>query len=135
MVFIFIDTLTFNIRDVWPVRFMDPLSISAAVAGFLSLAMDISKILKDYIDGVQTAHEDAQNLLKEVAVLCHVLEKLVQFLRSEDLVKGKRFDKTSVLLLAADTCQRRLESSMGASAHSAGHHLSGAAGLVNWSLG
>jgi hypothetical protein len=87
---------------------MDPLSISAAVAGFLSLAMDISKILKDYIGGVQSAHEDSQNLLKEVEILCHVLEKLVQFLGSEDL-KGKSFDKTSVLQLAVGACQFRLK--------------------------
>jgi hypothetical protein len=87
---------------------MDPLSISAAVAGFLSLAMDISTILKDYISGVKSAPEDAQNLLVEVATLCKVLDDLVKFLRSDDL-KGRKFEKTSVLLMAIETGQSRLE--------------------------
>jgi hypothetical protein len=87
---------------------MDPLSLSASVAGFIGLAIQISQILKAYIDGVQSAPEEARNLLTQVAALCQVLQDLVHFLRSEDL-KGRSFAKTSVLCVAIAAGQQRLE--------------------------
>jgi hypothetical protein len=53
---------------------MDAFTISTGVAGFLSLALEISKILKAYVDGVKSAPEEARNLLVEVTALCHALE-------------------------------------------------------------
>jgi hypothetical protein len=46
---------------------MDPLSISVGVAGFLSLAMEISKILAAYVGDVKSAPEEAHSLLTEVS--------------------------------------------------------------------
>lgn len=45
---------------------MDPLSISAGVAGFLSLAIEISKILTAYVGDARSAPEEACNLLLEI---------------------------------------------------------------------
>jgi hypothetical protein len=70
---------------------MDPLSISAAVAGFLSPAVQITELLRGYINGIQSASEEAKYLLTQVAALCYVREKLVEFLRSEGL-RGRKFD-------------------------------------------
>jgi hypothetical protein len=65
---------------------MGPLSVSSGVAGFLSLAMEISRILTAYIGNVKSAPDDAHNLLKEILALCHVLEQPVTLLRND--VKG-----------------------------------------------
>jgi hypothetical protein len=59
---------------------MDLLSIAAAIASFLSLAGQIAMILKDYIDGIQSAPNEVQSLLLEVTALCQVLKDLVGFL-------------------------------------------------------
>lgn len=87
---------------------MDPLSISAAVASFLGVAVQISGILQDYVSGVQSAPDEAHNLLSEVTTLSHVLQDLVKFLRGEDL-KGRSFDKGSVLHIAIEVCQNPLQ--------------------------
>ncbi|KAI5785397.1 hypothetical protein FPQ18DRAFT_87167 [Pyronema domesticum] len=87
---------------------MDPLSISGAVAGFLSLAGKIATTLKDYVDGVQSAPSEVRSLLLEVTALCQVMKDLVGFLRKDDL-NGRRFDSSSVLCIAIKACQCRLK--------------------------
>ncbi|KAI5817196.1 hypothetical protein BZA77DRAFT_263220, partial [Pyronema omphalodes] len=87
---------------------MDPLSLSASVAGFIGLTIQISQILKAYIGGVQSAPEEARNLLTQVDALNHVLQHLIDFLRTEDM-KGRGFSKTSVLCVAIAASQKRLE--------------------------
>jgi hypothetical protein len=87
---------------------MDPLSVSAAVAGFLSIAIQITEILKGYIDGVHAAPEEARSLFTEVAALCQVLQDLVKLLRGKDL-RGLVFNQASQLLVAIKVCQGRLE--------------------------
>jgi hypothetical protein len=78
---------------------MDAFTISTGVAGFLSLALEISKILKAYVDGVQSAPKEARNLLVEVTALCHALEQLVQFLRKD---YNGNFAETSALVVATE---------------------------------
>lgn len=87
---------------------MDPLSLSASVAGFIGLTIQISRILKAYIDGVHSAPEEAQNLFTQVDALNQVLQHFVNFLRNENL-KGRGFAKTSVLCVANEACRQRLE--------------------------
>lgn len=87
---------------------MEPFTISTGVAGFLSLAIEITKLLTQYIAGVDSAPKDAQLLLTELAALCEVLKQLVGFLRAEDL-KGKSFDRTSVLCSVVAVCQNQIE--------------------------
>jgi hypothetical protein len=89
-------------------RVMDPLSIAAAVSGFLSLAGQIAATLKDYVDGVQSAPDEVQSLLLEVTALCQVLKDLLGFLQKDDL-NGRRFESSSVLCIAVKACQYQLE--------------------------
>ncbi|KAI5816856.1 hypothetical protein BZA77DRAFT_343876 [Pyronema omphalodes] len=84
---------------------MDPLTISTAVAGFLSLALEISKILKSYVDGVKSAPQEAHDLWKTVTALCHVLEQLEQFLRKD--YKGN-FTNTSAMVVAIEACKSQI---------------------------
>ncbi|KAI5810626.1 hypothetical protein BZA77DRAFT_297661 [Pyronema omphalodes] len=89
-------------------RAMDPLSIAAAVAGFLSLAGQIAATLKDYVDGVLSALKDFQSLHLEVTALHHVLEEFVTFLRN-DALDGRKFESTSALFAAVKGCQNQLQ--------------------------
>ncbi|CCX12874.1 hypothetical protein FPQ18DRAFT_402124 [Pyronema domesticum] len=85
---------------------MDPFTISAGLSGFLSLALGITKILSIYISDIKPAPSDAKNLLLEVTALCHDLDQLVKFLRTD--VKGD-FAQTSALYVAIMTCQKHIE--------------------------
>lgn len=87
---------------------MDLLSLSVFAAGFLGLAIQITQILQTYVDSVRSTHEEAQKLLTDVAALAYVLEDIVKFLGSEDL-KGRSFDKTSLLLVSIEVGRSCLE--------------------------
>ncbi|KAI5816814.1 hypothetical protein BZA77DRAFT_280313 [Pyronema omphalodes] len=87
---------------------MDPLSIAAAVAGFLSLAGQIATTLKDYADGVQSAPGEVQSLYQEVTALRQVLESFVGFLKKDDL-RGRKLDSSCVLFNAVQACKYQLE--------------------------
>ncbi|KAI5810631.1 hypothetical protein BZA77DRAFT_327408 [Pyronema omphalodes] len=69
-------------------RAMDPLSIAAAVAGFLSLAGQIAATLKEYVDGVESAPKEVQSLHLEVTALHHVLEEAVRTSLSDIVKEG-----------------------------------------------
>jgi hypothetical protein len=87
---------------------MDPFTLATGVAGILSLAMDITKVVKEYVDGVKDAPKSARSLHQEITALGHVLDQLVDFLRSEN-AKGNTFDKTSALCSMIAICQKIIE--------------------------
>ena len=60
---------------------MDPWTVSTGVAGFFSLAIEITKILKQYINEVKSAYADAHTFLVETTALCGCLEQFIKFLR------------------------------------------------------
>ncbi|KAI5819511.1 hypothetical protein BZA77DRAFT_157441 [Pyronema omphalodes] len=82
---------------------MDPLSIAAAAAGFATLAGQILSILKNYVDGVQSAPDGAKSLLLEVEAFCQVITSFDGFIQSGDL-KGRIFEDSSVLRKAIEAC-------------------------------
>jgi hypothetical protein len=85
---------------------MDPFTLSTRVAGFLSLALEISKILDTYVSDIKSAREDAEDMVTEVDNLCHVLDQLVQFLRND--VK-RNFEPTFTLHLVINSCQEQFQ--------------------------
>ncbi|KAF8541995.1 ankyrin repeat-containing domain protein [Trichophaea hybrida] len=87
---------------------MDPFTVATGLAGFLSLTIEIKKILEEYISGVKSAPDNSRKLLTQIAALSHVLQQLVMFLRSED-AKGTSFDQTSVLCSVIAVCQGHVE--------------------------
>lgn len=52
----------------------DPLSIIASVAGLISLAKVIGKMIANYVSSVKSAPDDAERLRTELTVLGFVLE-------------------------------------------------------------
>ncbi|KAI5816136.1 hypothetical protein BZA77DRAFT_313721 [Pyronema omphalodes] len=87
---------------------MDALSITAAVAGVLSLTDQIAITLKDYIDAVAPAEMEVRSLLLEVTALHQVLGELVMLPRTDDL-NGSKLQSSSVLFGAVNACQYQLE--------------------------
>lgn len=82
---------------------MDPITLSASVAGFLSLAIKITKILGSYVTNVQSAPAEARELTTQVTALCHVLETVVNVLRSDD-IEATSFERPSVLFSVIQAC-------------------------------
>lgn len=91
----------------------DPFSIASGIAGFLSLAMEITKILVDYTANVKSAPSDVTKMLEEVDALVEVLEQLKDFLEdnsdtiSETIKNG--FQENSALSTALKICKTEIE--------------------------
>lgn len=88
---------------------MDPLSIATGVAGLLSLAKELVKIIIDYTGDVKSATRDARSVLTEVTALSHVLQQLVDFLRKDDTNSKCRFRETSALCSVIAICKNHIE--------------------------
>ncbi|CCX10120.1 Similar to hypothetical protein FOXB_01642 [Fusarium oxysporum Fo5176]; acc. no. EGU87848 [Pyronema omphalodes CBS 100304] len=87
---------------------MDPLSLSAGVAGFLGLAIEVTKILNAYIKDVNDAPKETSELKTKVSILSHVLEKLVDILQSDD-VEAITFGEQSLLFSVVSSCERHVK--------------------------
>jgi polyhydroxyalkanoate synthesis regulator phasin len=62
--------------------------LAGSAAGFLSLAIEVTKILTEFVNNVKLAPEEARALSTEVSTLCHIAETLVELLRSDDPIDG-----------------------------------------------
>ena len=86
---------------------MDPLSISAGVAGFVSLTIQLVSILKEYTSTVKAAPSEAQTLLTELASLSQVLQQLTNFLKKPE--HNVNFRETSVLCSVVAICDDKIK--------------------------
>jgi hypothetical protein len=85
---------------------MDLFTLSTGVAGLLSLAIEVTNILHNYISGVNSAPQDASELNTEVSALFHVLEAVVEALRSDDSnTEGNAFGDQCILRLVLTAYQ------------------------------
>ncbi|KAF8464666.1 hypothetical protein BDZ91DRAFT_821773 [Kalaharituber pfeilii] len=87
---------------------MDPVTLATGITGFLAIALDVGKILSEYISQYTSAPTDAQNLLEEITALSDVLKQLVKFLEEEDVKQD--FHQTSVLCRVIDLCKGEITS-------------------------
>lgn len=86
---------------------MDPFTISTGVAGFLSLAIELTKILKTYISEVKDAPQEASTLLETLEPLVEVLENFREFLEDDEISDaGLSFKKDSALVKVVDVCEK-----------------------------
>ena len=81
----------------------DPLSISASVAGLLSLAIQVSQLLYAQIQTTRHAPRDAKELLDELKAIEGVLKRLDAFLREQN-IDARNFGATSMLAEAIQGC-------------------------------
>ncbi|KAF8463337.1 hypothetical protein BDZ91DRAFT_313299 [Kalaharituber pfeilii] len=87
---------------------MDPFTLATGITGFLAIALDVGKILSDYISQYKSAPTDAQTLLEEITALSDVLKQLVKFLEEEEVKQD--FHETSVLCRVVDLCKGKITS-------------------------
>lgn len=90
---------------------LDPFTLATGLAGLLSLTIELTKIIDEYTGSVNNAPNEAQELFEELSALCHVLERLVPFLVSEN-GKSNSFGDTCVLFFASNACQNKLQSAL-----------------------
>jgi len=84
---------------------MDPWTVSTGIAGFFALALEITKILKQYVDEVNSASADAHTLLVETTALCECLEKFIKFLRGDAI---SNLPSSSALRLIIAICDEKV---------------------------
>lgn len=85
---------------------MDPISavgLAANVAGLVSLAIEVSHLLADYLVSIKNVSTNMKALREELTTLQQVLKQLSSFLHGDDAA-GKSFQKTSVLYLTIASC-------------------------------
>ncbi|KAL9612899.1 MAG: hypothetical protein Q9167_002532 [Letrouitia subvulpina] len=86
---------------------MDPFSIAIGVTGLVGLTGQTLKIARSYVHGVKYGREAATELLNELNVLQWNLEKLDDFLRSEN-GSVEHFDSSSVLVSSTSAYRSKL---------------------------
>ncbi|KAF8461536.1 hypothetical protein BDZ91DRAFT_683925, partial [Kalaharituber pfeilii] len=87
---------------------MGPFTLATGITGFLAIALDVGKILSDYISQYSSVPTDAQTLLEEITALSDVLKQLVKFLEEKDVKQD--FHETSVLCRVIDLCKDKITS-------------------------
>ncbi len=63
---------------------MDPLSVSASIIGITTAAVQVSRMLKTFIDGTNQASSSARSVLMEVTGIYACLHQLQSFLLNND---------------------------------------------------
>ena len=70
---------------------MDPLSVSASIIGITTAAIQVSRLLKTFIDGANGASSSARGVLMEVTGIYVCLNQLQGFLSGvEEAAKSRR---------------------------------------------
>jgi Fungal N-terminal domain of STAND proteins len=87
---------------------MDPVSVSSGIAGLITLAIQVSSVIADFVIAVKEGPKDIQELHQELLLLGEVLGQLQDFLHSEK-AKGRSFDSNSVMQSAISSCKARIE--------------------------
>ncbi|KIW29891.1 uncharacterized protein PV07_05677 [Cladophialophora immunda] len=88
---------------------MDPLSLTASIAGLLSLTVQVTEIISEYISTVKNAEQESLELRQELRSFCEVLKQLEQFLNGEN-GPPPRFEGTTALYTSIQTCHATLNS-------------------------
>ena len=85
---------------------MDPLSITAGIAGLASLAIQVVPALHDYVATAKGAERDIGWYADEVDALVEVCLSLVDFLKADAVSQKSRFRTTdSVLGRTVSACE------------------------------
>lgn len=86
----------------------DPLTLATGIAGLINLALEVTQLTHQYVQGVRNAAKDVDELLEEVAALVDVLRRFYCFLQ-DDKINIAKFDKTSVIVLTHGACDEKLK--------------------------
>lgn len=85
---------------------MDPISLSVSVAGFLSLDIELTKLISTFIGDVKSAPQEASDLHTEIATLyISCAREVDQLLWSNSPENGEEIGEQSILVLVISACQ------------------------------
>ena len=87
---------------------MDGVSVASGIAGLITLALQISGTIREYIAAAKNKSKDIEELQGELILLSENLNNLHEILEDEKL-KGRSFNANSVLWTAIKDCRRRIE--------------------------
>ena len=65
----------------------EPFSLATGIAGLISLGLEVTKITRQYVQGVGNAAKDVDELLTELSALVAVLRQLAGFLQNDRVAK------------------------------------------------
>ena len=86
---------------------MDPFSLAVGVAGLVALVAKTIEISTIFVKEARRGQEAAAELSKELDILSFNLQRLDEFLRTTDQLRGP-FSDTSVLVSSTFTCRTKL---------------------------
>lgn len=86
----------------------DPFVLATGIAGLISLALEVTQITCQYVNGVRNAAKEINHLLAELSALVNVLRRLYCFLQDSRINKSN-FNHTSVLFLTHRACDEQLQ--------------------------
>jgi len=87
---------------------MDGVSVASGIAGLITLALQVSGVVSEYVTAVKERPKNVKELHDELLLLAEVLSELRDFLNSEK-IRGRSFDSNSVLQKAIRACHGRIE--------------------------
>jgi len=87
---------------------MDPFSLTAGVAGLLSLTIQLTRTLSEYASSVKNAVSESHNLALELSSLVTTLRQLERFFK--DHTDNGAFCESSIIYSTMKKCHARLHS-------------------------
>lgn len=85
---------------------MEALGVAASVAGLISLALEVPKLI-DTLVRIRSAPEEAREMSKTAGVLVATLQKLEAFLKTED-AREMKIEDDSALIVSLSVCQSKV---------------------------
>jgi hypothetical protein len=89
-------------------RAMDGVSVASGIAGLVTLALQISGTIREYVVAAKNKSKDIEELQDELVLLSENLNNLHDIFEDEKL-QGRSIDPDSVLWNAITDCRRRIE--------------------------
>lgn len=88
---------------------VDPFTLATGIVGICSLAIQLTHVTTEYVDGVASAPAEVCRLNLQLRALSDTLKKLQDLLGS-DSIDGVLFDSNSGLCLVLESCRNQLSS-------------------------
>src|SRR5437763_15229485 len=87
---------------------MDPVSVSSGIAGLITLTIQVSSVIADFVIAVKEGPKDIQELHQELLLLGEEVGQLQDFSHSEK-GRGRSLGSNSVMRSAISACKARIE--------------------------
>lgn len=87
---------------------VDPFALASGIAGLASLAIEVTRITKEYVQDARNCSKEFAELDEALVALARVLKQLERLLKLESAGK-LAFEKTSGLFATYDACKTKMD--------------------------